>query len=543
MDAVGAERRDPKEQDQVLSEWLRAVGQRKSLSRVGLVVAAACLALIGFNAIDAVQHANDIAASGFRIEDAQQHVEMRATVLAIISGITACLILTLACLRLARFTLARMFRRSMLDVTHSLPNGHTKTILHALIRRMGVDERRLRIWIDMQGRGSVPSMFWSPRYYHLVLPIAFTALMGRDRSLGGAVLAHELSHVVQDDVSMAVYTDSILKVIWRLYIPVQLLVLLPLSTLSNIASINHSRQEATSTFLLGARLGIPGEAVIVSPEQMVKASRLRQLAEVDALYALETGALTISTEVLLMLMLKRLRTRSEATADLASAAFVSGTALGRIFERTKPRSTLGKVIHFVEPSVRLRSKLYAQILGRYPSLRFDASLPSNEPWPYSKMVSRYVRTRLSLLDALSLAFICAFVPLAVGWSLLSGQLADDPIPFLWSAPIQFIVATAISVSGLAIPLLLMLRRRSALLIGYVLFPLYFCVQGWALYEIVALWSALGAIRPDIPFEQLAVTKVVFVALTIVFGFTFYASASAKLRDRLQTRRSRCREPV
>jgi Peptidase family M48 len=96
-----------------------------------------------------------------------------------------------------------------LDRKISLPMIHT---IHRLSNEMGV-VNSITIWLDRKTQSSAPSISSDKRHADLLIPLPFLKLWSKDVEAASAIIAHELSHLVQDDSKYWYYPSVMVKVL------------------------------------------------------------------------------------------------------------------------------------------------------------------------------------------------------------------------------------------------------------------------------------------------------------------------------------------
>lgn len=161
------------------------------------------------------------------------------------------------------------------------------------------------LWLDLKNFSESPSVFVINKLPHVVLPVGFLSAWEKDNGAASAILAHELSHVAQDDV------DN-----WQLPTAVSNLIgifmFLPLTSLMSKIMLALS----LPLLVLGA-FAFPDDPLLPS------------------IYDIAIALTTYFLCGRFYLSVRKNRHRSEFTADLAAAAFVDPTAIDRALENTK----------------------------------------------------------------------------------------------------------------------------------------------------------------------------------------------------------------
>lgn len=251
-----------------------------------------------------------------------------------------------------RSDLSRDYERLMSDefsrkISLDTFNSGFKDMIVDILGKFNI-ESRIEYYVTTNNFDYSPHVFAKDRINFLVLPLGFFKLLSEKPDQAKAILAHEISHIAQEDTGLTFMIKVLLKYIFSIILPLQLVIMSPILYYSFIDS-REERMEAEN-----ARMAIFGTGDV-----QYQMGRMQEHLE-SARFNERIFWILASTMVILALVyiyFRRIAYRSEMTADIGGAVMTSKGAIKDAIERvlTDVKYKKKRVFWFtVNPSIEWR---------------------------------------------------------------------------------------------------------------------------------------------------------------------------------------------
>lgn len=111
-----------------------------------------------------------------------------------------------------KYSKANLILEECEDITMSLPNN-LEILLIEVSERLNIKKDKLKIYVNPQNYGLSPNVQNKNKFNIIVIPLGYFKLIDENREYAKIILAHELSHIKQQDSNLLNFTKVFLKIL------------------------------------------------------------------------------------------------------------------------------------------------------------------------------------------------------------------------------------------------------------------------------------------------------------------------------------------